>query len=174
MKDDFIPFGLPEIGDEEVAAVTAVLRSGWVTTGPRAREFEQQFVAVLGGDVEAIAVNSATAGLHLALEALGIGPGDEVITIWMATGRRVPPGDSPISIGVVVNNPLTLINVARAVDDERGLSTIADMRPLNAHGPDNELRGKAQLAERLLNMKCGAGRERGKLGEIGWPHLGLL
>ncbi|MGE5452692.1 MAG: DegT/DnrJ/EryC1/StrS family aminotransferase [Acidobacteriota bacterium] len=77
----FLPFALPEIGEEEIAEVVDTLRSGWVTTGPKARRFEQEFVAFLGDEsLQAIAVNSATAGLHLALEALGIGPGDEVIT----------------------------------------------------------------------------------------------
>jgi dTDP-4-amino-4,6-dideoxygalactose transaminase len=81
----FLPFALPEIGEEEIAEVVDTLRSGWVTTGPKARKFEQAFSAYLSGDagdetLQSIAVNSATAGLHLALEALGIGPGDEVIT----------------------------------------------------------------------------------------------
>ena len=83
----FLPFALPEIGDEEIAEVVDTLRSGWVTTGPKARRFEADFAAWLGGPggedpagLHCIAVNSATAGLHLALEALGIGPGDEVIT----------------------------------------------------------------------------------------------
>ncbi len=77
----FLPFALPEIGEEEIAEVVDTLRSGWVTTGPKARRFEEDFAAFLGDvSLHAIAVNSATAGLHLALEALGIGPGDEVIT----------------------------------------------------------------------------------------------
>jgi dTDP-4-amino-4,6-dideoxygalactose transaminase len=82
----FLPFALPEIGEEEIAEVVDTLRSGWVTTGPKARQFEEAFVRYLVGQdqadsgLQAIAVNSATAGLHLALEALGIGPGDEVIT----------------------------------------------------------------------------------------------
>jgi dTDP-4-amino-4,6-dideoxygalactose transaminase len=76
----FLPFALPDIGDEEIAAVTEALRSGWVTTGPKTKQFEQAFTDMLGGgDLQSLAVNSATAGLHLALEALGIGPGDEVI-----------------------------------------------------------------------------------------------
>jgi dTDP-4-amino-4,6-dideoxygalactose transaminase len=74
-----IPCFRPAIGEEEIAAATAVLRSGWLTTGPKAREFEQKFAAFMGGGVEAVAVNSATAGLHLAAEACGIGSGDEVI-----------------------------------------------------------------------------------------------
>jgi dTDP-4-amino-4,6-dideoxygalactose transaminase len=81
----FLPFALPEIGDEEIAEVVDTLKSGWVTTGPKARRFEGDFAAFLGDEtrgeqLHCIAVNSATAGLHLALEALGVGPGDEVIT----------------------------------------------------------------------------------------------
>ncbi|HTH08134.1 MAG TPA: DegT/DnrJ/EryC1/StrS aminotransferase family protein [Acidovorax sp.] len=75
----FLPFARPDITDAEITAVTEALRSGWVTTGPATRQFEQNFVDYLGGGLQAVAVNSATAGLHLALEALGIGPGDEVI-----------------------------------------------------------------------------------------------
>jgi len=77
----FLPFALPEIGDEEIAEVVDTLRSGWVTTGPKAKRFEAAFGEFLVDPaLHCIAVNSATAGLHLALEALGIGPGDEVIT----------------------------------------------------------------------------------------------
>ena len=75
----FIPFARPDIGEEEIEAVGHAMRSGWVTTGPETRAFEEEFADYLGGGVQAIAVNSATAGLHLALEAMGIGPGDEVI-----------------------------------------------------------------------------------------------
>jgi len=77
----FLPFALPEIGDDEIAEVVDTLKSGWVTTGPKAKRFEDDFSAFLGDpSLQSMAVNSATAGLHLALEALGIGPGDEVIT----------------------------------------------------------------------------------------------
>ena len=82
----FLPFALPEIGEDDIAEVVDTLRSGWITTGPKAKRFEADFKAWLGdsGDnidgLHCIAVNSATAGLHLALEAIGVGPGDEVIT----------------------------------------------------------------------------------------------
>ena len=77
----FLPFALPDIGEAEIAEVVDTLRSGWVTTGPKAQRFEADFAAFLGAPgLHCLAVNSATAGLHLALEALGIGPGDEVIT----------------------------------------------------------------------------------------------
>lgn len=74
-----VPFFRVALENNEIDAVVSVLRSGWLTTGSKADEFEKAFAAALGGNVGAVAVNSATAGLHLALEALGIGPGDEVI-----------------------------------------------------------------------------------------------
>jgi dTDP-4-amino-4,6-dideoxygalactose transaminase len=77
----FLPFALPDIGEAEIAEVVDTLRSGWVTTGPKAKRFEDDFRDFLGDpDLHCLAVNSATAGLHLALEAIGVGPGDEVIT----------------------------------------------------------------------------------------------
>ena len=75
----FLPFARPDITEAEIEAVARALRSGWVTTGPETKAFEQEFAAYLGGGVQAVAVNSATAGLHLALEAMGIQAGDEVI-----------------------------------------------------------------------------------------------
>jgi dTDP-4-amino-4,6-dideoxygalactose transaminase len=76
----FLPFALPEIGEDEINEVVDSLRSGWVTTGPKTKRFEADFAEWLGGGIEAISINSATAGLHLALEAVGITAGDEVIT----------------------------------------------------------------------------------------------
>lgn len=90
--NNFLPFALPDIGEEEIQEVVNALRSGWVTTGPKTKQFEADFSAYLGGGLESISVNSATAGLHLALEALGIGPGDEVITTtytFTATGEVI-------------------------------------------------------------------------------------
>jgi dTDP-4-amino-4,6-dideoxygalactose transaminase len=78
--NNFLPFALPDIGEEEIAEVVDALRSGWLTTGPKTGVFEEDFAAFIGGGARALAVNSATAGLHLALEAVGVGPGDEVIT----------------------------------------------------------------------------------------------
>ena len=76
---EFIPFHRPSIDESEIEAVAATLRSGWLTTGPRTAHFEAEFRAYVQAPY-ALAVNSCTAGLHLALAALGIGPGDEVIT----------------------------------------------------------------------------------------------
>lgn len=81
-----IAFAMPDIGEEEIQAAVDSLRSGWLTTGPRAAAFESEFAEFLGGGLHAVAVNSATAGLHLALEAIGIEPGDEVLVpTWTFT-----------------------------------------------------------------------------------------
>jgi len=78
-SDHFLPFALPFIEEEEMSEVLDVLKSGWVTTGPRVKLFEREFAEYIGCK-HAIAVNSCTAALHLALEAIGIGEGDEIIT----------------------------------------------------------------------------------------------
>lgn len=103
--NNFLPFALPEIGEDEINEVANALRSGWVTTGPKTKQFETDFTAFLGDDtLESIAVNSATSGLHLALEAVGVGPGDEVIVptyTFTATAEIVRYlGATPIMVDV--------------------------------------------------------------------------
>ena len=78
-RSEFLVFGSPAIGEAEIAEVVATLRSGWLGTGPRVERFEADFRAYVGC-THAVALNSCTAGLHLALNVLGVGPGDEVIT----------------------------------------------------------------------------------------------
>ncbi len=75
---DFLPFHRPSIGPEEIDAVTEVLRSGWLTTGPKAKELEEAFARYIGCK-HALAVSSCTAALHLALDAIGLKEGDEVL-----------------------------------------------------------------------------------------------
>lgn len=87
MRSDFLPFSRPSITEEDIATVADVLRSGWVTTGPKTMEFEQRFREYVGCR-GAVALASATAGMHVILKALEIGPGDEVITpsmTWVST-----------------------------------------------------------------------------------------
>tara|TARA_B100000212_G_scaffold325350_1_gene286941 strand:+ start:2792 stop:3964 length:1173 start_codon:yes stop_codon:yes gene_type:complete len=79
-EKEFIPYSCPDIGEEEIREVVHCMKSGWLTSGPKCREFEEKFSEFLGGDINTICVSSATAGLHLSLEALGITRGDEVIT----------------------------------------------------------------------------------------------
>jgi len=79
MRDRFLPFALPDTDEAEVHAVSEVIRSGWLTTGAQVRAFEAAFAERVGAK-HAIAVNSCTAALHLALEAIGVSPGDRVVT----------------------------------------------------------------------------------------------
>ena len=87
MRKDFLPFSRPSITEEDISAVGEVLRSGWITTGPNTAAFERSFCEYVGCP-HAVALGSATAGMHLLLKALDIGPGDEVITpsmTWVST-----------------------------------------------------------------------------------------
>ena len=79
IRQDFLPLNRPSIGEAEIAAVTACMRSQWITTGAICKEFEDGFIGLTGAPY-AVSLSSATAGMHLALSVLGIGPGDEVIT----------------------------------------------------------------------------------------------
>ena len=79
MNHSFLPFALPDLGDEETAEVIDSLASGWLTTGPKVYQFERDFASYLDTPF-ALAVNSGTAGLHLALESIGVRAGDEIIT----------------------------------------------------------------------------------------------
>jgi dTDP-4-amino-4,6-dideoxygalactose transaminase len=105
----FLPFALPDIDDEEIEEIIDSLRSNWLTTGPKTKRFEQQFQEFLNINIETVAVNSATAGLHLALEAIGIAPGDEVITTvhtFTATAEVIRYlGANPVFVDI---NPTTL------------------------------------------------------------------
>ncbi|MBF0246009.1 MAG: DegT/DnrJ/EryC1/StrS family aminotransferase, partial [Planctomycetes bacterium] len=87
MHSSFLPFSKPSISEDEIQAVAEVLRSGWITTGPKCAGFEKSFQQYTGAR-GAVALASATAGMHLLLKALEIGPGDEVITpsmTWVST-----------------------------------------------------------------------------------------
>jgi dTDP-4-amino-4,6-dideoxygalactose transaminase len=79
MRDSFLPFSRPDLDGSELDHVGEVLASGWLTTGAMTRRFEREFAERMGSG-HAVAVNSCTAAMHLALEAVGLGPGDEVIT----------------------------------------------------------------------------------------------
>lgn len=78
-RAEFLPLSKPAIGDEEIQEVVACLKGGWLTAGPRVLKFEEEFARHVGAR-HAIALSTATAGFHLAFQALGIGAGDEVIT----------------------------------------------------------------------------------------------
>lgn len=98
-NDEFLPFSKPSINSEDIAAVTQVMQSGWITTGSKSAEFEELFCHYTGSP-HSVALTSATAGMHLLLKALGIGNGDEVITpsmTWVSTVNMiVMAGATPV------------------------------------------------------------------------------
>src|ERR671935_736509 len=102
-RKTMLGFQPPAVGEEEIAAVAETLRSGWLTTGPRAAELERRMADYLEAE-HVLAVASGTAALHLALVALGVGPGDEVITTpitWPATANViVHAGATPVFVDV--------------------------------------------------------------------------
>src|SRR5574338_636199 len=116
VRKDFLVFGQPDIGAAEIAEVTDSLRRNWLGTGPKVAQFERDFAAYKGVPA-AVAVNSCTAGLHLALLAAGVGPGDEVITTpltFCATANViVHAGATPVIADV---DPKTMNSDPRAIE----------------------------------------------------------
>jgi UDP-4-amino-4-deoxy-L-arabinose-oxoglutarate aminotransferase len=103
MRSEFLPFSRPSITEKDIAAVAEVLRSGWITTGPKTAEFEQKFCQYVNCP-GAVALSSATAGMHLMFQALGLGPGDEVITpsmTWVSTVNLIVlSGATPVFVDI--------------------------------------------------------------------------
>ncbi|MDD5482045.1 MAG: aminotransferase class I/II-fold pyridoxal phosphate-dependent enzyme [Kiritimatiellae bacterium] len=103
MRPDFLPFSKPTIDEKDIYAVDEVLRSGWITTGQNSSKFEEEFSNYTGAPAS-IALASATGGMHLALKALNIGPGDEVITpslTWVSTANLIAlSGARPVFVDV--------------------------------------------------------------------------
>jgi len=125
MRSSFLPFSKPSISESEIEAVTAVLRSGWMTTGPKAAEFEEALRGYCDA-AGAVALCSPTGGMHLLLAALGIGPGDEVITpsmTWVSTVNLIVlTGATPVFADIDRN---TLMVSARTIEP-----LITDRTPL--------------------------------------------
>ncbi len=103
VRDTFLPFSRPSLGEAEIGGVVEVLKSGWITTGPKTRAFEEQFAAYVGAK-HALAVTSGTGGEHITLLSMGIGPGDEVITspmTWASSVNMiVAVGATPVLVDV--------------------------------------------------------------------------
>jgi dTDP-4-amino-4,6-dideoxygalactose transaminase len=149
-----VPFHRASIDEEDIDAVVEVLRSGWLTTGPRCRDFETAFAAHLGGGVDALAVNSCTSGLHLALEAVGVVAGDLVLvpsytfTASAAVVRYL--GADPVLVDVDPRTGnLTVATIRQAVerlpvaDRERVVALV----PVHFAGLPCEMEELCQLAE---------------------------
>ena len=130
-QPSFIPFNLPSIGEEEIAEVVATLKSGWLTSGPRTAQFEREFGAYVRAP-HALAVNSCTAGLHLALAALCLGKGDEVIT-------------TPLTFCATVN---TILHVGAT-------AVLADIRPDGNIDPEAVERQITERTRAILPVHIG-------------------
>jgi dTDP-4-amino-4,6-dideoxygalactose transaminase len=166
-RDDFLVFGAPAIGDEEIAEVVASLRSGWLGTGPKVARFEADFAAYEGAP-HAVAVSSCTAALHLSMLALEVQPGDEVITTALTFAATVnaiihagatpvlvdvdpatmnlDPAAAAVAVGERTRAILPVHFAGRPCDmdalvklrDERGLALIEDC----AHAIETEYHGR--------------------------------
>lgn len=167
MSDNKLPLSRPSLGEEEIREVLEVIRSGWITSGPRVKRFEEEFASYVGGR-HAVAVNSCTAALHLALLGHGVGPGDEVVTssmTWSATANAIEfVGARPVFVDIDRKTlQITPETVAPAITDRTrailpvhfagqacdldGLAAIAARRGLSviqdaAHAVGTEFRGK--------------------------------
>lgn len=142
-----LPFSRPAIGEEEISAVERVLRSGWITTGPQTQQLESDFCTAFGCK-HGIAVSSATAGMHIILLALGVGPGDEVITpsqTWVSTVNMIELlGARPVMIDV---DPETLMVGADDVENAITERTRAIV-PVHYAGAPLDLDSLRAVAER--------------------------
>lgn len=150
MRKEFLPFSPPAIGEEEVAAVTEALRSGWISTGPKTREFEAAFAQRVGAP-QALALNSCTAALHTALVTAGIGAGDEVVTTTNTFAASVNVIEHVGATPVLVDVEADTLNidpnrVAEAITSRtRALLPVhfaghpADLDPLRSLAAEREL-----------------------------------
>ena len=147
MRDAFLPFSRPSITEDDISAVAQVLRSGWITTGPKAAEFERGVCEYVGCS-GAAALTSATAGMHLVLEALKIGPGDEVVTpslTWVSTPNLVTlRGATPVFCDVDRNTLMATLESIEAVLTPRTRMII----PVHYAGAAIDLEPMRRLAER--------------------------
>lgn len=178
VRDRLLPYGRQSIDAEDIAAVVEVLRSDWITTGPKVAEFEEAFAARVGSRW-AVSVSSGTAALHAAAFAAGLGPGDEAITTpltFCATANCVAyTGAKPVFADIV---PGTLLIDPAAVGSKTNLRTKAIL-PVDYAGQPADLDEIMALAERrglvVIEDAChalGAGYRGRRVGSI--AHLSVF
>lgn len=166
-QQSFIPFHVPSIGEEEIEEVADTLRSGWITTGPKTARFEADFARYLGAR-HALAVNSATAGMHLALAALDLGPGDEAITTpltFCATANVIiQVGATPVLADVLPDGNIDPASIA-----ERITPRTKAILPVHLAGKPCDMDAIWSLAERhdLRVIEDAAHATETQYG--GWP-----
>ncbi len=148
MRSEFLPFSPPMIGEEEIAEVVAAMRSDWLTTGPRVRRFEQEFAKLVGAP-DAVAMNSCTSALHVALKVAGVGPGDRVITTPMTFCSSVHviehTGATPVLVDV---EPDTLNIDPALVEAACAEAAPKAILPVHLYGHPCELDELVAIADR--------------------------
>jgi len=146
MRETFLEFSPPCLGEEETAEVVAALQSGWITTGPRVRQFEEEFAVAVGSEA-ALAVSSATDAMHVGLATMGVDSGDEVITTPMTFSSTVhvieQVGAEPVLVDV---DPRTLCIDPERVAEAIGPRTRAIL-PVHLYGHPCEMNRILALAE---------------------------
>jgi dTDP-4-amino-4,6-dideoxygalactose transaminase len=145
-RESFLVFGQPDIREEEIAEVVDTLKSGWLGTGPKTKRFEAEFAEFVGAK-HAVAVNSCTAALHLSLLALGIGPGDEVITTPMTFA-------STLNVILHVGATPVLVDVDRTsmnIDPERVRAAVTErtraILPVHMAGRPVDMDAVSEIAD---------------------------
>ncbi len=154
-----VPFFKPDLGPQENDAVREVMATGWLTTGARCREFEQRFAAAVDAQ-HAVAVNSCTAALHLALAALDIGPGDEVIVPTMtfaATAEVVLyTGAEPVLVDVHPDTLCIDVDAVAAAVTDRTRAVV----PVHYGGQAAPMDELAEVVQRAEASRAGRGIHR--------------
>ena len=149
MRSEFLPFSPPLIGEEEIEEVVQTLRGGWLTTGPRASQFESEFARYVGAPA-ALALNSATSAMHVALAALGIGEGDAVVSTTMTFASTIHVIEHQRARAVLVDVQRDTLNidpdqVEAAISKTRGVKAIM---PVHLYGHPSEMDAIYEIARR--------------------------
>ena len=149
MRSEFLSYSPPLIGEEEIEEVVKALRSGWITTGPRVDRFQSEFREFIGADA-ALALNSCTGAMHIALAVLGIGPGDRVVSTPMTFASTIhvieQVGAQPVLVDV---EPDTLnIDPERIEAAVRADPTIKAIMPVHLYGHPCEMDAILDIARR--------------------------
>lgn len=184
MRSEFLPFAAPSIGPEEISEVVDALGRDWLTTGPKVHEFEERFSAAVGAEA-ALAVNSCTAALHVALKAAGVGPGDRVISTPMTFCSSIHVIEHVGAVPVLVDVEPDTLNidprlVAEAVAQADG--SVKALLPVHVYGhpADMEALDAVAAAKGLVVVEDAAhalpatiaGRRIGQADRPGGPpHL---